>query len=437
MKAVKAAVVKVVAVKAEAVKAEAGRFRLRSAYLFPCVKIDLYRAPLGICLIRPCHVGNRQWPPFHTSRGENSAARSTTNKPSTSLVMPPSSPDIPEAPWREPGQPPTTRPMSARPSAAAPEPTAPLSARPATARPSTAGPARAAASSSKAEQDIWGPKRAQRKPRLDTGNINNKGYSKQSLYVKPQAPKYGFGSASRDQVNKLFISQQHTLTIMAGKGSPGPAQYVLPPSVGGKQPDGRKPDPPVWGMGGAERFAYGYCSRQERQRNSVAPGPFTYSKPSSVGGKQPDGRHADAPLYGFGSASRDQVNKLFISQQHTLTLMAGKGSPGPAGYTLPPSVGGKQPDGRKKDPPCWTLSKSPRVTMDDEEIGKRSPGPGANYHIPSVTTGPQVQARRSSSTAGPGTHSLLPVVAAACGRCCLRSLLLACHLPACSLRSPL
>ena len=81
MKAVKAAVVKVVAVKAEAVKAEAGRFRLRSAYLFPCVKIDLYRVvcivpPWGSVLghIRPCHVGNRQWPtlqhePWREQRG--------------------------------------------------------------------------------------------------------------------------------------------------------------------------------------------------------------------------------------------------------------------------------------------------------------------------------------------------------------------------------
>ena len=65
MKAVKAAVVKVVAVKAEAVKAEAGRFRLRSAYLFPCVKIDLYRAPLGICP-RPHPTVPRGQPPVAT-----------------------------------------------------------------------------------------------------------------------------------------------------------------------------------------------------------------------------------------------------------------------------------------------------------------------------------------------------------------------------------
>ena len=70
--------------------------------------------------------------------------------------------------------------------------------------------------------------------------------------------------------------------------------------------------------------------------------------------------------------------------------MAGKESQGPAAYTLPPSVGGKQPDGRKPDPPVWGFAKSPRVTMDDAEVGKRSPGPV--YTIP-ATVGPQPDGR--------------------------------------------
>ena len=45
--------------------------------------------------------------------------------------------------------------------------------------------------------------------------------------------------------------------------SPGPTKYKLAASVGGKQPDGRKPDPPVWGMGKpGSRFLYGYATGQ-------------------------------------------------------------------------------------------------------------------------------------------------------------------------------
>ena len=290
----------------------------------------------------------------------------------------PPSPDIPHAPWR--GEP-TDRPQSAR-SAEPSAPKPPLTARPGTAR---------ARQTKAAAEDPWGPARAKRKPALDTGVFDKRGYSKQSLAVKKSAPNYGFGSGTRDQVNKLFISQEHTLTIQYGKESPGPAQYMLPPSVGGKQPDGRKGDPPVWSMGVADRFLYGYISKQERARNAVAPGPVTYDLPPTVGGKQPDTRlGSDPPVWGFGSGTRDQVNKLFISQEHTLTIQYGKESPGPAKYMLPPSVGGKQPDGRKGDPPVWSFAKSPRKTMDDEEVSRRSPG--MIYNIPAAV-GPQPDGR--------------------------------------------
>lgn len=146
----------------------------------------------------------------------------------------------------------------------------------------------------------------------------------------------------------------------------------------------------VWGFGGADRFLYGYISKQERQRNSVAPGPVTYRIPTSVGGKQPDGARANAPVWGFGTATRQHARMVFVSQEHQKTDFYGKASPGPAGYVLPPSVGGKQPDGRKQDPPNWTFSKSPRVTMDDQEVTKRAPGP--IYTIP-ATVGPQPNGR--------------------------------------------
>ena len=131
------------------------------------------------------------------------------------------------------------------------------------------------------------------------------GASSQALKAKGCAPAFGFGTASREQVNKLFVSQEHTLIATGGHHSPGPAAYALPASVGGKQPDGRKADPPVWRFSGAERFS-GYGKTEKK------PGPDEYNLPASVGGQQPDGARENAPMYGFGSATRDQVRKLFI-----------------------------------------------------------------------------------------------------------------------------
>lgn len=164
---------------------------------------------------------------------------------------PSAEPPLPHAPWRSGA----LRPQSAR------GPDSSHTSAPLTARPQTA---RRATNAGDNLNESHSP-RLRRKAQLDTGLSLNKGYTRQSLTVKKTAPAYGFGSATRDQANKLFVSQAHTILATGGRDSPGPAQYNLPPSVGGKQPDGKKPDPPVWGFGGADRFLYGYISKQVRQ----------------------------------------------------------------------------------------------------------------------------------------------------------------------------
>ena len=47
------------------------------------------------------------------------------------------------------------------------------------------------------------------------------------------APAFGFGAATREVANKVFVSQEHTSLATAGMHSPGPAKYVKPPSIGG------------------------------------------------------------------------------------------------------------------------------------------------------------------------------------------------------------
>ena len=130
-------------------------------------------------------------------------------------------------PWRDPTQRDgdRVRPQSAR---LAP----PQEGKGAEGKGTTAGRPQSARGRSANGGDVWAQPK-QRKPGLDTGMISNKGYSKQSIAVKKQAPRYGFGSATRDQANKLFVSQEHTILATGGKDSPGPAQYILPASVGG------------------------------------------------------------------------------------------------------------------------------------------------------------------------------------------------------------
>ena len=60
-------------------------------------------------------------------------------------------------------------------------------------------------------------------------------FGAQPSSIKKSAPAYGFGAATRSVAQKVFVSQAHTIKIAAGTGSPGPAQYTLPPSVGGHQ----------------------------------------------------------------------------------------------------------------------------------------------------------------------------------------------------------
>ena len=178
--------------------------------------------------------------------------------------------------------------------------------------------------------------------------------SMQSLYStskrghKGVSPSFGFGTASRAQAGKLSTPNP------AGMESPGPTRYNLPSSIGGKQPDGRKKDPPVWSQAKAGRFVHGYGKSEAR------PGPTAYNLPAVVGAS--DNPQATAePKWRFGTSTREQGRKVYVSQQHTLTEVAGKLSPGPAKYQLPTALGRKQPNGRIQDRPQWTLKGRERI----------------------------------------------------------------------------
>ena len=243
-----------------------------------------------------------------------------------------------------------------------------------------------------------------------------------------------------------------------GLHSPGPAAYELPPSVGGKQaappargppatnhqpiqhassilftylpsatrpqPDGRKPDPPVWGIGTAQRFP-------KRRGASTTPGPGTYERPPASVGPQARlrarptaaaltdrldlarlpcyspgcclaqvlGRYRSEPSMGFGSAKREHMEKVFVSQEHQKSQFFGACSPGPTKYTLMTTLE-PHPDARIRSAPQVIFTSAKR-TEAESKLEVR-PGP-QKYMLPSGL-GPQVDSTKKS--AGTPIHSV-------------------------------
>jgi hypothetical protein len=210
-------------------------------------------------------------------------------------------------------------------------------------------------------------------------------FGAQPASTKKNAPAFGFGASTREQAGKLFVSQEHTALATAGMHSPGPAVYSLPSSVGGKQPDARKRDPPVWSMGKAQRFPKG-------SKGDTVPGPGGYKSPAASVGPQVLARFKSEPLASFGTAERKHMRKVFYSQEHQKVDMHGMESPGPATYGLPATVGGAQVDSKLKSGPQWGFSTYERGADAELKNAARQPGP-ANYSLPQ-SVGPQPDSKK-------------------------------------------
>jgi len=214
-------------------------------------------------------------------------------------------------------------------------------------------------------------------------------FGDQPVSYRKSAPSYGFGAATRDTAQKCFVSQEHTIKSHAGRSSPGPAVYLLPPSVGGKQPDGRKADPPVWGFGTAQRFRPKSAPVKPDGHRGNTPGPGAYSTPPASVGPQVLGRHTTEPQMGFGTAERKNVRKVWISQEHMKLDMHGMDSPGPAvGYQIPSTMG-KQVHSTAESPAAWVFGSAARAK---DQPGRESPGP-ASVTLPQ-SVGPQPDSRK-------------------------------------------
>ena len=217
------------------------------------------------------------------------------------------------------------------------------------------------------------------------GHMQNKSmFGAQAKSNRRSSPSFGFGSSTRNQAAKVFLSRDHAKLSTPGF-SPGPSAYTLRASVGA-QADGRKASSPQWVFGSNERFMQ--AQRKELQN----PGPGQYDAASGVGTQVSSSKHTQ-PMFGFGSAERSHVEKVFVSEDHNKSLF-GIESPGPCMYTLEGAVG-KQTLGRKSNQPSWVFASSQRFQYEHVKRAATSPGPGAYTLGQSV--GPQVASTKHSS----------------------------------------
>lgn len=197
------------------------------------------------------------------------------------------------------------------------------------------------------------------------------------------APSYGFGSSTRNQAAKVFLSQEHAKLSTPGF-SPGPSAYQLRSSVG-SQPDGRKSSAPQWIFGSSGRFgAFG--------KSEKFPGPGSYDMPQGVG-MQVSSSKQTQPMFGFGSAGREHVAKVYLSEEHNKSLH-GCDSPGPQVYTLQGAVG-KQELSRTRNQPTWVFGSSQRFQYEHVKRAATSPGPGA--YTQSQAIGSQIMSTKCSA----------------------------------------
>jgi len=181
---------------------------------------------------------------------------------------------------------------------------------------------------------------------------------------KASAPSYGFGTAERAQLNaKLFVSKD-MVQDKFGVGSPGP---VYAP----KGLDGRYVTAPSPSFGTSHR----YSIAQQKRSSAPVPGPGQYSIPGSVT-RQCDSQKHSYSSWKFGTATRADHAKVFVSPAHAKSVTEFIDSPGPCAYGHLGGVG-IQSDSRKSTEPRFGVGTASRFYSDSSAAtAKGTPGPG-------------------------------------------------------------
>lgn len=188
---------------------------------------------------------------------------------------------------------------------------------------------------------------------------------------KTSSPVFGFGSADRNALARVFISVEHCRADF-GKVGPG-AVYDLQSGFG-TQNSSKNSNPPKFTFGTASRFLQPSAARAKR--NPQVPGPGAYSAGSSIG-KNPESNKINQAAFGFGTATRDDARRVFISAA-AAKVRFGAESPGPAAYSnsaIQHGVGA-QPSSQRRTEPSFSIGTEKRLKYDYVERAKKTPGVG-------------------------------------------------------------
>ncbi|KAG8464681.1 hypothetical protein KFE25_010049 [Diacronema lutheri] len=213
------------------------------------------------------------------------------------------------------------------------------------------------------------------------------------------SPSFGFGTGSRDQREKVFISMAHVKGVF-GRHSPGPAMYGLP-SATGPQLLSTKDSQPRWAFGSAQRFP--------RSKFEPGPGPGAYTHHAALG-RQVMSKYASQPIFGFGSAAQRANWKIFISQEHNLAFY-GRESPGPLSYSIGSTMG-RQALSTMRSSPTLSFGSADRSGQANHlKRAANSPGP-ASYTLDAAIGRQHLSTMRSSASPsfGSGQQSHNPKI---------------------------
>eukprot|EP00884_Botryococcus_braunii_P004965 jgi/Botrbrau1/1446/Bobra.178_3s0004.1 len=149
--------------------------------------------------------------------------------------------------------------------------------------------------------------------------------------------------------------------------SPGPGSYQVP-SGHGSQCVSQRVNPSAVGFPRAGRFKDAGPCITDAEVGS-------YNTPSASCGPQITSRSTSAPSFGFGTSTRDGLQKVYASKQHDRVAGGGKIGPGPitAGQR---SGFGSQSASKANTSPAFMFGTATRLPVDWRHA--ETPGPGSH-----------------------------------------------------------